>query len=50
MHRRIDALVPVTGNDAVVGVDGGGLADLDVARLGLGDLESGLELVSAESP
>jgi hypothetical protein len=35
----------VSGNDAVVRVDRGGLADLDVARLGLGDLQSGLELV-----
>ena len=35
----------MAGNDAVVRVDGGRLADLDVARLGFGNLQSGLELV-----
>ncbi len=35
----------MAGNDAVVGVDFGGLAELDVVRLGFGDLEGGLELV-----
>ena len=35
-------------NDAVMGVDRGGLADLDVVRLGLGDLQSGLQLVELD--
>ena len=32
------------GDDAVAGVDGGGLPDLDVLRLRLGDPELGLEV------
>ena len=44
LDRGIDAR-DLAGNDAVVGVDLGGLADLDVAGLGLGDLERGFELV-----
>jgi len=35
----------VAGNDAVVGVDFGGLAELDVVGLGFGDLQGGLELI-----
>ena len=38
----------MTGNDAVVGVNGGGQADLDVFCLRLGDLQGGLQLVKLD--
>ncbi len=33
----------MTGDDAVVGIDRGGQTDRNVARLGLGDLQGGLQ-------
>ncbi len=38
LHRRIDA-ADLSGNNAVVSVDGGGLADLHITRLGFGNLQ-----------
>ena len=37
------------GNDTVMGVDFGGLAELDVVCLGLGNLQGGLELVHLDN-
>ena len=46
-YRGIDSR-DVAGNNAVVRVDRGRLADLDVARLRLGDLQRGLQLVELD--